>query len=290
MNRIYNKISFFLYNQNEPFKRLALLRISISIVIFIMVFFGDSDAQFYVDNAQFLYKPVGIFDFIPILNMTGFLIVKWGTIISALLLLIGFKTRITSILLAVFYLIFSRYISFFDSYWLAYVTHLNFFTIVLCFTQVGRYYTLFPGSKTEPGLKQFEIASFIISAFQFYVALLYLQTFTAKFMVTGPNWFYETKTTMYPTIVYGTDLGRFFVVTPLFFKCFSIFTGIFEGLFFPLFLYKKATHRYLGVLGIAFHVGVYAIMGISFYMLYALYPALFIIMNKGFAKQKPEKV
>ena len=273
---VFGKIFNCLYSQEIPFKRIALLRISLSVVCLIYVILDTNDV-FYVRTSAYLYKPSLPLPFVPALG-TNFYLLKYCIVFVALVVLVGFHARIFSVFLAALYFVYGYYTSNFSTYW-SYTTHINFFLIALCCVDSSRYYSLdalmSASRQKQTAIWEQEAASFAISFMQIYVAVLYLQAGTSKFLHSGLRW-YSTGQTLYLSIMTdGTMFGRLVAEHPSLFPILAVITGCFELGFLPFFFFKRY-RAYLAVAAISFHTGTYLLMGISFWYLWFLYPALFI--------------
>ncbi len=107
-----------------------------------------------------------------------------------------------------------------------------------------------------------------------YVAVLYLQAGLSKVLLGGWEWFLTGNRIWTETILLGTPIGKWLTQWPSIFRGMGIGTGIFE-LILPFFFFFERTQAKVASIAIAFHLATFIIMGISFWFLWALYPALF---------------
>ena len=153
------------------------------------------------------------------------------------------------------------------TYWIT-NTHLNFFTLALCFEPTGK--------NTKA---QFETASFILAFMIAYIAALYFQAGLSKLLLGGLNWFWEGKRIWTETILLGTPFGKWLTNWPWLFQGMGIGTGVFE-LILPLFFFFEKTKARCAAIAILFHLSTYIMMGISFWFLWTLYPAIFFYKSR----------
>lgn len=252
-----------LFGQKDPFERLQAVQISISLIVGILLIFGPYD-HFYVDMAPWLYAPKAPFEWFPILEM-HFWTLKYSVLILAFLA--PFNYRIFKILFGISFLFFNFYVKSFSTTWWITNTHLNFFAIALCFT---------PRYRTQ---KSMELASFLVSFMTLYIAALYFQAGLSKLLHGGIYWFFDGSRILTETILLGTPFGKWLTQWPQVFTVMSFATGLFE-LFLPPFFLFSSTQRLAALCAFFFHMGTFIVMGISFWFLWALYPALFLISSR----------
>jgi len=266
----------FLFNQPNACQRLSLARIFLAVICLVQVLFGAYD-RFYAETSEILFSPGFPFYFFPPLGK-GFYLLKAVTILSAVALGLGLKTRSANVVLAGSFLLLNFYVSYFGASTWSYNTHLNFFLIALCFADSSRHYSLdkLLNRPRRAALRPVgqETASFVLSFMQIYVAVLYLQSGVSKLLYGGMGWYLGGQTLFVFTIRGGTSFGLYLAQYPWVFKLLAVGTGIFEFGFFFLCFYRKA-HKLLAVAATVFHLSVWLTMGISFWFLWLLLPALF---------------
>jgi uncharacterized membrane protein YphA (DoxX/SURF4 family) len=128
----------FFFHKENVFERLALVRISLGIIC--LIFNIEMYDDFYIKSSDFLHVPGIHFLTLPILGNI-FSLLKWLNIFLSVAMILGFKTRFTSIFLAITFFIFNLYVSHFGPNW-NYNTHLNFFVIALCFVDSSQHFSI----------------------------------------------------------------------------------------------------------------------------------------------------
>ncbi len=174
----------------------------------------------------------------------------------------AFNFKTAQILFAIAFFFFNFYVKSFSTTWWITNTHLNFFAIALCFV---------PQKGT---LKAQELASFLIAFMMLYITALYFQAGISKLIHGGIYWFFDGYRIWTETVLLGTPFGKWLTQWPQLFTLMSFFTGIFELLLPALFL-LRTTQGKMALVAFLFHMGTFLVMGISFWFLWALYPALF---------------
>lgn len=273
-----NKIENYLFHQPNIDFRIFVARLAISLITVSYVLVGPFD-QFHVDAADLLYRPAGMFSFIPKLGGWSFYFFKYAVIVSGISFALGFKTRLSNVVFAFTYFVFAYYVGHFSTQLFSYITHLNLFLIILCFVRAERFWSLdwvlAPERKAEPyPLARQEFASFALAFMQLFVIAFYVQAGVSKLLFGGVEWFTTGATAYYGAIVAGTKMGLWMSQFPWLFKGVGMFTGLFELGFF-LILWRKIRPLYaLSV--IAFHFGILLNINIYFYQLSGLVPLLFV--------------
>jgi len=258
-------MNHFLFEQINPFERLRYIRISLCSIVILLLLVGPYDS-FYLDTAPWLYKAKTPFPWFPNLG-SHFWTLKFSVIFFALSFGLGIWKKTTGPLFALLFLFLNYYVTCFGStYWVT-NTHLNFFAIALCFVPQK--------SKSSK-----EFASFLLAFMITYVAFLYFQAGLSKLLWGGLDWFISGQRIWTETILLGTPLGKWLTQWPWIFQVMGIWTGIFE-LFLPFLFFFEKTQRWCAVAAITFHLGTFTVMGISFWFLWSLYPALFFIKRNS---------
>lgn len=241
-------------------------------MVFMLLLFGPYDG-FYVELSPWLYAPQAPFSWLPNLG-DHFWTLKYSVMGLAVLSL--FNSRMASILFAGTFLIFNFYVKSFSTTWWITNTHLNFFAIALCFVP------------EKINKKDSECASFLLAFMILYVTALYFQAGVSKLIHGGIGWFFNGHRIWTETLLLGTPFGKWLTQWPQIFTFMSFGTGVFE-LFVPAFFLIRTKQRYAAFVAILFHAGTFIVMGISFWFLWVLYPALFLIIHKGSEKEFPKE-
>jgi hypothetical protein len=225
---------------------------------------------------------VGPFRFIPAMTAEVFVALKAAIVISGVFWVIGYKTRIANIIFAVTYFVFSYYVAHFSTQLFSYITHLNFFSILLCFVDTSRFWSI--DRLRSPALRervytpsQQELASFVLAFMQLYVIAFYMQAGGSKLLIGGRDWFLTGDTPYFATITSGTAPGLALTKYRWLFTGVSLFTGFFElGFFLVLFRRFRPFFAY-GVIG--FHLGILLNINIFFYQLSVLVPLVLLLQD-----------
>ena len=139
-------------------------------------------------------------------------------------------------------------------------THLNFFLIAVTGYQFAK--------------KSNQNASIVLSFFYLFVGFLYFQAGLSKVLVSGLQWAIEGSTLIQFTLLQGTEFGKYFVKIKYIPQIISGMTILLELLILPWIILNK-NYKYLFVVLTSMHIGIYAVMGISFWHLTILFPFLF---------------
>ncbi|WP_308538881.1 hypothetical protein [uncultured Pantoea sp.] len=146
-----------------------------------------------------------------------------------------------------------------------YNTHLNLFITGLAVVLIT--VRFFPGYQADAEKKLFQFC-------QCYVLTFYLQSGLSKLIFAGTTWLMTGRTAWVFALELGTDFGKFLAHYPVLFAVGSFTVVMFEILIFPLYLLNIG-RKYLILGAVCLHLSVFLIMGISFWHLWMLYPAIF---------------
>jgi hypothetical protein len=181
-----------------------------------------------------------------------FFVLKYFIIIQILLCLRYYHSKIDNILLAVAFMYFQHYITCFStSYWIT-NTHLNIFLALTCLPK--------------------KYKSVVVRFCQVYIAFMYFQAGLSKLLLGGISWFLYGERIWTETLLLGTPIGKYLTQWPILFMPMGWFTFIVELIIPCCLLYNK----YLIIIPILFHIGTYMILGISFWFVWILFPAIFL--------------
>ena len=156
-------------------------------------------------------------------------------------------------------------------------THLNFFLIAV---------TVFQFSP-----KKEKHASATIAFFYLFVGFLYFQAGMSKVLVSGVSWITEGTTLSQFTLLQGTTFGKWLVQHQLVPQIMSGSALLIELIILPWIILNRG-YQYLFILLTSLHIGIYAVMGISFWHLIILFPFLFtplpLILENKLKESKQE--
>jgi hypothetical protein len=252
----------FLFHQSHPFERLSAVRFCLGLIVAILLILGPYDS-FYADTAPWLFQAQPPCSWFPNLGF-HFWTLKYATILLSLVFAFGRWPKVTAPLFALTFLAFNFYITcFHTTYWIT-NTHLNFFTLGLAIVPF-----LDPNKASCK-----ELASFILAFMITYIATLYLQAGVSKYQWGGLEWFITGKRVLTETTLLGTPFGKWLTQWPALFQLMSLSTAPFE-LGVPFLFFFEKTRPYAALIAILFHCATFAVLGISFWFLWGLYPALF---------------
>ena len=272
------KIEDFLFAQPNVDFRIFVVRLAVSLVVVSYTIVGPFD-HFHVDAASLLYRPEGLLSFIPQLGTWGFFGLKFVVIVSGITWAVGYKTRASNVVFALSYLAFAYYVAHFSTQIFSYITHLNFFALILCFVNTARFWSLDwvldPTRRARPySQARREFASFALAFMQLYLVAFYVQAGVNKLRIGGVDWFLTGGTPYYGAFISGTTPGLAMTRFRWLYNGVALFTGFFEMGFF-LILWRKIRPFY-AVMVIGFHFGILLNMNIFFYQLSAVVPLLFL--------------
>jgi uncharacterized membrane protein YphA (DoxX/SURF4 family) len=265
------------FEQNEPLRRLALMRISLGLVCTAYVAL-EPYHRILLDAGGLLYTPSPLFAFFPLLDRTGLWLLEGLTLVAGLCFTLGYRTRASTLVFSMLFAVWNFYVACLSRPTWIYNTHLNFFLWLLCFCPAGERYSVdarLRGNTPEPGPGSLQLASFGLSFMQMYIAVLYFQAGLSKVITSGMAWFVLGQTPLIQTVQTGTWFGFQLTRFPELFNVFNIYAAVLEFAFLPATLLLGRAPRVMALMAILFHVGIGLTMKVSFWHLFFLYPALF---------------
>lgn len=242
------------FSQPRAQEKLARVRVSLALVVLLLLLLGPY-GSFNAELSALLNMPSSAAHGLRRLTW-----LRWVSAALAATLTAGFRPRLTAALLCASFGFLNYSVAALNELW-NYNAHLNFFLFSLCF-------------EGGSGKEREQRASFILTAMQAYVATLYLQAGLSKLLFGGVEWALSGRTPWVYTMTIGSAFGKRLAAFPEVFQALAIGTMILELTFPVLCLSRRWRPRAAG-LAIAYHLGVWALMRISFWHLWALFPALF---------------
>lgn len=257
--------------QSRPLDRVALVRISVAAVCAALLLlgpYGDAAVQFgrllSPDWPWWALEPARTVGIIAAALVAAGVAPRAST--AALALALGTVTFLAS-----------RYAA---NPW-SYNTHLLFFLILLIPSHPDPRWSLFMRSgRRRPGPTGITLARTQLFSLQLLVGVLYLQAGVSKLTHGGLRWFWSGTTVQVYGTLMGTSIGQWIAQHPSLCRLACMGTGVLEFSFLPIVLFVPRLRRPLVVTAIMFHLGVYATLGISFWHLWALFPALFLAWGR----------
>jgi len=232
--------------------RLEGVRVVMAVVIMILMIFGPYGSV-YTDHQDLLQR-FGWFA-VP-LSAQSLLALRALTFAASLVLLSGRFARSAAAITAIGFFILNAYVSGFDGLW-NYNAHLNFMLFALCFIR-----------------RSAETSRQILFGIYVIVALVYFQAGLSKLLHGGWEWMISGRTIRTYAVLIGTDLGRYLTGFPVVFKAMTLASVPLELMLGVAFLVPRL-QRPAAMIAVLFHLGIYSILGISFWHLWIFYPVLF---------------
>ncbi|KFE68869.1 HTTM domain-containing protein [Hyalangium minutum] len=250
------------FSQPDAMHRLEWVRMTLGGTIFVLSRMPPY-GRFYTENEATLYSPGS---WLPPLGRLQPLL-RTGVSLLALLVAVGLGGLGTAVALLLAFGLLDRYLASLSPRLWNNVFHVHLFLLGYCIARAAP--LLAPPAQAE------RLASFMLTAMQFQVGLVYLLAGISKLRVGGLEWFTQGRTLLASTLFRGTALGRRVVAVPAARRAMGLASGAFE-LGAPALVLWPAMHPWLAVMAISFHLGVLLLMRISFWHLWVFFPALFI--------------
>jgi uncharacterized membrane protein YphA (DoxX/SURF4 family) len=250
------------FAQPDVLHRLELVRMTLGGTILVLSRLPGY-GRFYAENEAALYDTSSWLP--PLGRLHGPL--RTAVSVLAVLLALGVGGLATAVALLLAFGLLDRYSASLSPRIWNNLFHVHLFLLGYCIAQ-----TVW---RTAPREQASQIASFVLTAMQLQVGLVYFLAGLSKLRVGGLAWFTEGRTLLASTLFRGTALGWSVVGTPALRRSMAMATAVFE-LGAPALLLWPAMHPWLAVMALSFHLGVLLLMRISFWHLWVFFPALFI--------------
>lgn len=164
--------------------------------------------------------------------------------------------------------------AFFPQLW-SYNSHLSVFLLLVGAVDTSQTLTL-PRGRTRRKSPDTRLQSLTLALLQLNVGVLYFQSAVSKLRYGGLAWMTSGRTLRASTALMGTPLGHWLYRDARLFRAFSVATVLVEAAFLPALVIGWPDRRLVALAAGGFHLGAAAVLGISFWHLWALFPALFL--------------
>lgn len=244
---------------------LTWVRASVAFTVFTWVSLGPF-SNFYTEQSDLLFAPSGLAALIPSITPFSFQLLKATTLAGCLGMLFPRLARFSTVITTTAFGLLNGYVSGFSELW-NYNTHLNLFLLCLAFDPSS-------ADGNSPSKRAKQRTSAILYFMRFEVAILYLQAGLSKLIHGGPFWYAKTP---YVHLVLQDRFGKtLFGEVPNVVALLGALVLVVE-LLLPFLLLNCKTRTFGVFLAILLHVSFYFTLGISFWHLWVLFPALFLV-------------
>lgn len=265
------KIEDWFFQQKLVEQRAGILRIVCGFIVLVLLILGPSD-DFLIGLQSLDPLNGSIFEFF----FNYYSPLKWLTIGAAFFLMLGFLTPL-SIILTFGGFFLNCYLNYkLTPYNWGYTPHIHIFLLALLFCQSNRRWSLDAFFWPKSSKPVSESSSFALSFLMIYVGTIYFQSGVAKLFIGGLGWLKSGMTIYQFSHYFGTDLGHWLMQYPFLFTVFAVYTVVFE-LLFIFFIFNRRGLLIAFSVSTLFHLGVGAIMTLSFWHLVLLNIPLFLL-------------
>ena len=251
---LINNTNFISIDQTRANERADMLQALVCMVILVLLWHSPySRGQFYTKN-QFLFTWHGVL-YLP---HQCYRILIMITSIAAVLFGLRFAERISGLILTFGWWYLQYYSTQFSTtYWIT-NTHTNWIILWLTISAFC------------------DIPSIVLTFTMLYVSTLYLQAGVSKLLLGGIEWFTTGRRVYMETLILGTAFGKWLVPhCQWIFRLFGYGTAVVE-LIVPFLLFNPVLAPWAALTLFLFHMGTYSVLGISFWFLWILYPAIYL--------------
>ena len=260
---MWSRIEAHFLERDPGIARFRAFQTMYALVIAVVVTFGPYGSFFYEEGAL-LAEPArhlawttaiaGAVNWIRAIIVLSALFIPFGKCLAAVLVVTGF-------------LVLDGMASGIGNLW-SFNTHLHFWGILILCTWGG----ILPKKCCDRSL--------LMAGARVMVACVYARAGMSKVIYGGIEWMVSGSTPRYFSAIIGTDFGKSLYPYARLFQVFSVLTVLTE-LVLPLLLMVPKTRFWGSILAILLHLGIYAIMGISFWHLWCFFPVLFWQLRRG---------
>jgi hypothetical protein len=242
-------VNRWLSREKQAEKRIKVLKLDLAIIVLFLLFFGNS--EFYSETDSFLYSSL----WLPTLTERQLWMILTLVRVNLVLWVIDYCPQLTGPVFIFSWTLYQYYTTCFStSYWIT-NTHISIFAVLFCLPK--------------------EYQTPVVNFCRTYVAVMYFQAGLSKLLIGGLKWFLTGRRIWTEALLLGTSFGRYLVsCNPGIFMPLGWLTGILELMLSPLLLTERYSYI-IALLAIGFHVGTFAILGISFWFIALFYLALF---------------
>lgn len=251
------------FAQPDATSRIELVRVIVGVTIFFIVL-SPSYRRFYTEAEPLLYPrhQAGL----PALGRF-FGVLRVTVMLSALFMVLGIGGFVASVVLLISFGLHDRYVASLTPRLWNNVFHVHVFLLCVCIAQVAP--LLYVQQRDAE-----RVASFALTTMKIQVGLVYLLAGLSKLRTAGVQWYTGGNTLLASTIFRGTEWGRRVVAVPELRRSMAVATAAFE-LCGPFLLLWPRMQPWFVIMALVFHMGVMAVMRISFWHLWIFFPAIF---------------
>lgn len=249
-------------------RNVSAVRTILALTLLIWVGAGPL-SSFYPQEEAILYRPTGLGVFMPGLGEGLFAALKTAVLVGCMGMLWRRISVAATCFTAMTFAVLNCYVAGFSELW-NYNTHINIFLFALSFA---------PGNvgSTQHSVEAIhERNSAILFFMRLQVAAIYLQAGLAKLLSGGVAW--STLTPYLHIVLQDGWAAQWLTQWPTLVMWGGIAIVLTE-LLLPVALMVRATQPYAAAVAIALHLVMFATLNISFWHLWVLFPALFMVGN-----------
>jgi hypothetical protein len=231
------------------------MRRSLGGVLAALLMLGPYDAELLGALSGLGLGPHGV-----AVNGAVFALLRGACVLAGVGYAVGLWPRLMSWSAALLFLAFNGLVASVTPFW-NYNTHLNFFLFGMGW------------GETAPRYR-----AAVLNGMRLFIGWLYFQAGLSKLLFAGPAWALTGRTLFTYALVLEGPLGGWVAHHPALSPWLAVLGLGFELVFLPL-LVLGVSRRALGGAGLLFHLGIWLVLGISFWHLCLLYPALFLMRS-----------
>jgi hypothetical protein len=272
--KVWTRLSRILFDQADAADRLPFVRLSLgaAVVRTIVQMPGGSFFEEHRDTVG--RSPVR-------LSAAQFNALRALTLASVALWTIGVRHVAVRVCAAAGFAAVSAYVAQFNPRLWNYNSHLNFFLCAATAVDTSKWLSVDKGEPRPLTSEERRMQSLALAAMQLGSAAIYTQAGLSKVIYGRTKWMTGGSTLKGALAVLGTPEGHRLSGDERLMKALSMATVAGELAFLPVLVAGWRGRRLISLGAVAFHLATKRFLGISFWHLWALYPALFIAPVPG---------
>jgi hypothetical protein len=169
----------------------------------------------------------------------------------------------------------NAYVAHYHPRFWTYNSHLSLFVAVAAAADTR------PAPGAEPSARTAQLQSLALASMQLGAATVYSQAGLSKLLHGGREWITTGRTVKGSLKILGTPHGERISENDTLMRALALATVVGEAALLPVVVARWQNRALIGVGAMAFHAATRRYLGISFWHLWCLYPALFIVPLPG---------
>ncbi|GAA3836825.1 hypothetical protein GCM10022226_68450 [Sphaerisporangium flaviroseum] len=274
------KLSDILFRQADAADRLPLVRVSLGAAV-LRTIVQMPPGSFFAEHQDTVMAVRQRGDRAVRLTAFQFNALRLLSLASVGLWTIGVRHAAVRATAAASFAVLNGYVAQFHPRLWSYNSHLNLFLCAATAVDTTKWLSVGKRPPVASTKDEAQLQSLALTAMQLGSAAIYSQAGLSKILHGKVRWMSQGTTLKGALAVLGTPAGHRLSANDSLMRALSVVTVAGEAAFLPLLVTRWKDRRLIALGAIAFHLATKRLLGISFWHLWALYPALFIVAAPG---------